>query len=284
MQKLQNKLNIGIYSLGLIGGSIYKGLVRLGGANLILCTRNKETIASLSGIGENISDNPDILSDAQIIFICSPISKVSDTLKLLYKINPGAIFADVASLKYDILKAAEQIEGCRFIGSHPMAGTENSGFDASFAELFEDAKWVITPSKYVNEADINLLRTIIELLGASPVLMDAQEHDRAVAAVSHLPMLLSQSTVYSVKNDENALMLASSGFRDMTRLALSNKVMAKDMLQLNKANIKSALENVVKYANELLTSEFFDENIESVIKTRKNLYNASGKNAFKNNG
>ena len=284
MQEFHNRLKIGIYSLGLIGGSLYKGLAKFGGANLLLCTRNKETVASLSKTGENISDTPDVLSDAQIIFVCSPIFKIVDVIRKLYELNPNAIFVDVASLKYDILAQIEQIEGCKFIGSHPMAGTENSGFKASFPELFEGAKWVVTPSKYINNDDVNLLCTIIELLGASPILMDAREHDKAVAAISHLPMLLSQSMVFNIKNDKNALLLAASGFRDTTRLAVSNKIMAKDMLQFNKKNIKSALEDVVKYANELLLSEFFDENIETIIKTRKNLYNASGKNSFRNNG
>lgn len=284
MQQLNDNFKIGVYSLGLIGGSIIKGLKRAGGASLFACTRNQETVKTLADEGICASVSPEILKECDIIFVCSPISKTVDAIKELFAINPNALFVDVASLKSEIINGVQKIEGCRFVGSHPMAGTEHSGFNASFAELFEDAVWVLIPTNTSSEDDLNLLNLIITMLGAQVVILDAQEHDKAVAKISHLPMLLAQSLILSAKDDEKALALAASGFRDTTRLAMSNKVMAKDMLSLNKVNIKSVLEDVVKNAQELLSSDFFDENIDKIVSCRTKLYNLSGKNNFRNNG
>ena len=280
MQQLQNNFKIGIYSLGLIGGSIYKALIKNGGAEVYACTSNDETFEMLQKEGAYVSKYPDILSECDVIFVCSPISKTAETIKKLFEINKNALFADVASLKADITAEIEKTEGCRFIGTHPMAGTEFSGYNASFAELFEGAVWVLTPPKDAKQEDINLLSLLTTLMGAKPIIMNSLEHDRAVAAISHLPMLLSQSLMLSFKDDNNAMKLAASGFRDMTRLALSNKIMAKDMLALNKENIKQALNDVINSAQELLKDDVFDKNIDAIISARAKLYNSSGKNNF----
>lgn len=281
--KMRDSFKIGIYSLGLIGGSIYQSLLKYGKAKLSLCTRNKMTIDILKNQGADISDDPAILSDCDVIFVCSPISETVNSIKKIFTLNKKALYVDVASLKSDITKKIADMGGCRFLGSHPMAGTENSGYSAATDNLFEDAVWVIAPTEQSDENDINLLKLLVSLMGAKPLITGAIEHDMAVAKISHLPMLLAQSLVLSAKNDELALSLASSGFRDTTRLALSNKIMAKDMLVNNKANIKKALEDVITNAKELLSSDFFDENIDKIITTRTRLYNSSGKNNFRNN-
>lgn len=282
-QQLQANFKIGIYSLGLIGGSIYKALIKNGGAEIFACTSNDETYKQLLGSAAKVSKTPDILSECDLIFVCSPISQTANVIKTLFTINEKALYVDVASLKSDIVSEVEKIAGCRFIGSHPMAGTENSGYNASFAEIFEGAVWVLTPTEKSATDDINLLKILINLMGAKPVIADAESHDKAVAEISHLPMLIAQSLMLSFKDDKAAMMLASSGFRDMTRLALSNKVMAKDMLSLNKENIKTALETMISNAKNLLKDEIFDENIDSIISSRAKLYNSSGKNNFMEN-
>ena len=142
-----NNLKIGIVGLGLIGGSLYKNLVKNSFTNLYIYTQNQQTLSSILTNGNKASDNIDILKECEVIFVCSPISKTVKMIKNIFNINKTAIFVDVASLKSDILEEVEKLENCKFIGSHPMAGTENSGFSASFPELFDDAKWIITPSK-----------------------------------------------------------------------------------------------------------------------------------------
>ena len=278
-----NNFKIGIVGLGLIGGSLYKNLAKNSNANLYIYTQNQQTLETIISDGYKASNDLAILKECEIIFVCSPISKTADTIKKIFEINKIALFVDVASLKTNILKEIEKLENCKFIGSHPMAGTENSGFSASFAELFQDAKWVITPSKTASTDDINNLKKIINITGATIVEMDATEHDKAVAFISHTPMLLAQSLMLTTINDNNAKLLAASGFRDTTRLAMSNKIMAEDMLALNKENIKTVLQNIIDNANQLLETDFFQSNIENIISERKNLYNNEGKNIFKNN-
>jgi len=283
MPTYNKNLKVGIYGLGLIGGSIYKNLSKSKLYQLYACTHNEETIKQLQNNETIVSKEESVLSECDIIFVCTPISKTIDAIKNINRANPNAIILDVASLKNDILYEVSKIQSCKFIGSHPMAGTENSGFDYAFAELFEGATWVLTPSKNVDSADIEMVKMMIRLIGANPIEMDAEKHDKAVALISHAPMLIAQSLMLSCCNDKEALILASSGFRDMTRLALSNKIMANDMLQLNKENIKNSLENISNNAQKLLNSDFFNNKIDKIISTRNKLYTETGKNNFRNN-
>ena len=280
MKQLQNNIKIGISGLGLIGGSIFKALVNKGFTQIFAHSQNTETISKIKAIGFNADKDISILKECDVIFVCSPISATINSVKSMHKTNQNAIILDTASLKADILEEIEKIENCKFIGSHPMAGTENSGFDAAFGDLFIGAKWILTPSKYAVQNDIELIKEIINTIGAKPLIMDSKEHDKAVAMISHMPMLLSQSLMLSVINNESCLKLASSGFRDMTRLAMSNKTMAKDMLTLNKTNIKKSLETIIENANKLLSSNYFDDNIDKIISSRQNLYNHEGKNIY----
>ncbi len=284
MNQPQSSLKVGITGLGLIGGSLYKNLVANGFQNIVAHTSNPKTQVSVENDGNIASDSIEVLSDCDLIFVCSPISKTLNMVKKAFEINRKAIIVDVASLKADILCEVEKIENCKFIGSHPMAGTENTGFNSSFKELFKDAVWVLTPAKYVSEEDVKLLEDIISLIGAKPIKMEPLKHDMTVALISHMPMLLSQALTDAVIEDDSAKLLAASGFRDMTRLAMSGKVMAKDMLNLNKNNIKSALNLIIENANKLLDDDYFEQNIDKIIETRRNLYNKDGKNAFRNNG
>ena len=278
MTQLSKDIKIGIHSLGLIGGSIYKCLAEKGFKNLYALSHNQDTISQIKTDGYFASDDISILEDCDVIFVCTPISETINAIKEVFEINKNAIIADVASLKENILNEIEKLDNCKFIASHPMAGTENSGFNSSFAGLFMDANWAIIPSDKVSHEDIKLFKNLVTIMDAKVVELNSTEHDKAVALISHLPMLLSQSLVLTAKDNKEALLLAASGFRDTTRLAMSNKTMAKDMLQLNQNNIKTALQEVIDHAQELLNSDFFDNNIENIIQTRKNLYNEHGKN------
>ena len=280
MQHLQNNLKIAIVGLGLIGGSLYKALVAKNFKKLYACTQNQQTLKKISNEGYVASSELEVLKDCDVIFVCSPISQTVHMVENIHRINKSALYVDVASLKLDICEQIKKFDNIRFIGSHPMAGTENSGFDASFEELFLNAKWVLTPDENASLDDIELLKKLISILGALPVLMDAASHDKAVAMISHTPMLIAQALIEASQNNEQALKLASSGFRDTTRLAMSNKIMASDMLRFNKQNIKEALEHIVQCANNLLDDEFFAENIDEIIDLRRKMYDENGKNIY----
>lgn len=239
-------LNVGVIGLGLIGGSILKGLknkkYRLTGTS-----RNPETVKKAVEQGLISGTN---IEDADVIFICTPINKTIDTIKdVAGRAKPGAVITDVASIKASVMDFVNNSpEPINFIGGHPMAGTEHSGLDASFETLYEGAKWVLTPSKW--QSDTKILEEIIIALGAKPVIADPYEHDRAVALISHMPLFLSRALLGYVqehKESELAMELAAGGFRSMTRLAHSNPELATDMLSCNRTNILSSMDEFIDY-------------------------------------
>ncbi|MCD7740210.1 MAG: prephenate dehydrogenase/arogenate dehydrogenase family protein [Candidatus Gastranaerophilales bacterium] len=269
-------MNIGIVCLGLIGGSILKSLSN-GGNVLFAVTRNKETIKKARVYTENISDDISILSACDVIFVASPISKTIEILDLLEKIvSSECIVLDCASVKEFVMSKKRPY---KFIGSHPMAGTELSGFDASFKELFQGAKWVLTPSDNIKENDIIIAKNIIMQTGAEIIIADAKEHDAAVALISHIPLIAAQALFYSASCNNLALKLASSGFRDMTRLAMSNLQMAIDMKDYNSKNIDIALkklQNLLSFVNKTKDLNFLSD----IKNARSKMYSSEGKNIF----
>lgn len=273
-------MKIGIIGLGLIGGSLLKSLANkdFSGESLDLyaVTRNATTIENAKPYCKEISSNYEILKNCEIIFVATPMSNVLETLDKLENILPtSAIVSDVSSLKEFVMNKKYSYN---FIGSHPMAGTENAGFENSFADLFNGTKWVLTPQKNTKEVILQKLKNIIELTGAKTILSDAISHDRAVAKISHMPMLLAQALYKSVENDDLALTLASSGFRDMTRLAMSNVDMATDMINLNNKNIHNALEALNQALQDLENN--YNAQIIDIRKNRTKMYDKNGKNSL----
>ena len=222
-------MKIGVVGLGLIGGSIYKKLSQL----------NYEVVGisnSQNGKKSNITNDISKLKGCDIIFVATPINSTIQKLKEIETvINKETIVTDCCSVKEFLTKEKFNF---KFIPSHPMAGTEFSGYENSFAELFNGAKWIITP---LNNADTELLEKIIKELGAKPIITTPPKHDEAVALISHMPMIVSQALMETIKDNNLAQQLASSGFRDMTRLAMSNTEMAQDMVNYNNTNIEQSL-------------------------------------------
>ena len=264
---MEKGLKIGIVSLGLIGGSILKALY-----NKYECycysTSSPDNAFKYT---KNISNDIKIISDCDIIFVCSPISKTLDVLKKLNDfLKPSTIVLDCASCKKELLNKKFNFN---FILSHPMAGKEQTGFEASDEFLFKDSKWLIEKNNTIAEE-------IIKETGAIPFVVDMTQHDYMCAQISHLPMLLAYSLFYGA--DDNSKKIASSGFRDMTRLA-SNPKMSVDMLEFNNKNINKALDCLINNINNLKKLSY-DEKIklfnELSIKRAK-MYNKDGKNVFK---
>ena len=267
-------MKIGIISLGLIGGSLFKCLTE-SEHEIYAVTRNKETIEKAKKYSKNISDDYNILKECHIIFVASPINKTVEILdKLENIVHSDTIVLDCASVKEFITKKKRPY---KFIGSHPMAGTEFNGFDASFKELFRDAKWVLTPQENIDEKDMSVAKDIIKLTGAQTIIATAKEHDFAVALISHMPMLIAQALFKTASNNELALKLASSGFRDMTRLAMSNPIMANDMLNFNSENIIEAVQMLNSSIDNLKNSKYF-ETCTDIKQTREKMYSKEGKN------
>lgn len=253
-------MKIGIIGLGLIGGSIFKDLNKLG-YNVIAVSQSQH--------GEKIFKNYDVLKDCDIIFVCSAMNKTLSILDELEKIIlPKTIVTDVCSLKSFVCK---KYRPYIFIPSHPMAGTENKGYESSFEGLFNGATWVFTPFKTTPQEPINKLTNIVKKLGAKPLFTSPQEHDEAAALISHMPMLVAQAIFKASCDNPLAMKMASSGFRDMTRLALSNEEMAEDMININHKNIQNAVLKLYKSIGEL-TSKNYKEQIQKIKIERKNMF------------
>lgn len=267
-------MKIGIYALGLIGGSLLKALH---GYEKIAVTRNPDTINAAKQYASLVSDDISTLKECDLIFVCSPMNKTLAVLDELETIvSPNTIVADVCSLKKFV---TEKKRPYRFIGTHPMAGTENAGFEHSYRELFEGAKWIITPDSDTNHEDLEKLKMIISSVWAKPIIMNPAEHDRCAALISHMPMILAQALMNALGDEKEALKMASSGFRDMTRLAMSNTEMASDMLELNRENIEAALGLLSGSVLELLNCDY-TQKITEISKARTDMYNQEGKNVL----
>ena len=265
-------MKIGIYGLGLIGGSLLKALH---GYEKIAVTGNENTLEAAKLYASVVTKDAERLKECGLVFVCVPMNKTLEILdKLENIVPPETIVADVASLKSFVL---EKKRPYKFIGTHPMAGTENSGFEHSFKELFEGAKWIITPSEGISSDDINKIETIIKSVWAHPVLIDAKTHDRAVAMISHMPMLISQALMLAAGENNLAMKLAASGFRDMTRLALSNTEMAADMVNFNRENIDESL-GILSASIDRLLSGDYKAQIDEISKSRRSMYDSAGKN------
>ncbi len=267
-------MKIGIISLGLIGGSLFKCLSRTE-YEIFGVTRNKEAIEKAKHWADNVSDDINIIRDCNVIFVASPISKTLEILDRLETIvNPDTIVLDCASVKEFVMQKKRPY---KFIGSHPMAGTEFSGYESSFKELFEGAKWVLTPSDNITKKELEVIEVIIRKTGAQPVITNAKDHDEAVALISHMPLLAAQALFKTASENPLAMRLASSGFRDMTRLAMSNLQMAQDMRTYNKKNITKAvqsLQNLISCLENTKDVEIFAD----IKNTRSKMYSEEGKN------
>lgn len=252
-------MKIGVIGLGLIGGSIFKAS----------SSNHKVVAVSRSVKGENISNDYNILKDCDVVFVCTPMNA---TLEVLDKLNeilaPSTIVTDVCSLKEFV---SNKKYNYKFIPSHPMAGTENSGWEFSFAEMFNGAKWVITPidGEVLQEQDV--LESLILEMKAEPIITSAKDHDKAVALISHAPLVIAQALCQNIKDNKLAQALASSGFRDTTRLALSNTEMANDMVQMNRENINLALEGIKDSIEAVIETDYLN-NANKIKNFRKNLY------------
>lgn len=271
-------MKIGVLGLGLIGGSILKSLSQ-NGHQLFGVTRSAETLKKAAPFCVDVSNDVKILSQCKIVFVCTPISKTLESLRSLENVvSEKTIVADVASVK-GFLK--NEKFSFVFIGSHPMAGLETSGFDVAVENLFVGAKWVLTPSCDVCQKDISALKSIIQNTGATTLLATVDEHDEAVAFISHLPLFVAQALFKNIENNELAHSLAASGFRDTTRLALTNPCLAVDMLNYNKHNLQKTFELFQKNFAQIVNND--NDYFELALKlseSRRNLYNQDGKNNY----
>lgn len=248
-------MTAGFIGLGLIGGSIAKGLKRSDTSIKIMAymrTREKLEQAKKDGIVDVILDGIDEkLSECDIIFLCTPVEYNADYLRQIQPLlKKGAIITDVGSTKTNIhdTVTALHMEDC-FTGGHPMAGSEKTGYENSTDHLLENAYYIITPTAKTPASFVERMTEIAKAIGAIPLVMDYKEHDFTVAAISHLPHIVASSLVNLVRDSDNKeermKLLAAGGFKDITRIASSSPVMWEQICMTNSENLSLILKRYI---------------------------------------
>ena len=245
------KHKIGFIGLGLIGGSIAKAIRQYYPEyEIVAFDKNKETLAlatqeSIIDVAATTID--DNFNHCNYIFLCTPVSFNTAYLKQLTNyLHEDCILTDVGSVKSSIHKEVEAL-GIEeyFIGGHPMAGSEKSGFINSKAMLIENAYYVLTPTRKVSQEKTDAYVKFVESLRSIPIILDYQEHDYATGTISHLPHIIASTLVNFVRDTDtkNELMknLAAVGFKDITRIASSSPTMWQHICLKNKENISHIL-------------------------------------------
>ena len=251
-----DSVKIGFIGLGLIGGSVAKAIRKYyPDHEIIAFDKSRETLAL--AVQDNTIDTAcasidEHFGSCSYIFLCAPVACNSAYLAQLKTIiNENCILTDVGSVKTSIHEEVIALDmEENFIGGHPMAGSEKSGFANSRAHLIENAYYVLTPSAEVPQEKIDAYRELVTTLKAIPVILDYREHDRITGTISHLPHLIAATLVNYVKDhdteDELMKALAAGGFKDITRIASSSPVMWQQICLKNGTNITQILDGYIQ--------------------------------------
>lgn len=247
---------IGFIGLGLIGGSIAR-TIRKFHPDYRLLAFDKDRSALAEAVSLNVINGICDIEDEQLyncdyLFLCAPVEfNVEYMEKIKASLGENCILTDVGSVKSVIHEKVTEfgLEG-RFIGGHPMAGSERSGFSNSSDHLLENAYYIITPGGEVALEKISDFTELISSLGAIPLVITAEEHDFITAGVSHLPHIVASALVNLVNlldNDAQYMkMIAAGGFRDITRIASSSPVMWEQICLENQKNISTVLDEFIR--------------------------------------
>ncbi len=237
-----------VVGLGLLGGSVARAArARHVAAEVVGVSRTAAVLAEARARGvidQATSDLVQGVREAELVVLCTPVGTLPDLVRTAWPhLQTGAILTDVGSVKGEVVAAAE---GCpprgdaAFVGGHPMAGSERSGFAASRPDLFEGATTILTPTSRTPPEAVARVRAFWEALGSRVRILSPEAHDRAVAAVSHLPQLAAYGLVAAA--DGHALALAGRGFADTTRIAASAEALWTDIFRGNRGPLLDALE------------------------------------------
>jgi prephenate dehydrogenase len=236
---------LAIVGVGLIGGSLALALKAAGVVGKVVGVgrgmANLETALSYGIVDEITQDAAEGVRDADLVFLATPVCSLGPvTRQMMEHLKPGAILTDGGSVKQAVIDAIEPHlrEDVHFVPGHPIAGTENSGAEAAFASLYQDRRCILTPTQNTDEAALQKVSRMWEIVGSQVVVMDVEKHDRVLAAISHLPHMVAYALVNSVgaydRYNENILEYSAGGFRDFTRIASSDPTMWSDIALTNR--------------------------------------------------
>lgn len=260
-----------IFGPGLIGGSVAMALrSRAPGMRISAWGRRREQLDELlcSGLADTATTDPaEAVRDCDIVVLCTPVGTMPDLASALAPaLAPGAVVTDAGSVKGCVVAKLTPILGDRFVGGHPMAGSERSGLAAARADLFQGAACIVTPSTESSASALETTCSFWSLLGCAVTRMDAAEHDRLVARLSHLPHALAFALMNLVIDTlpDKAQDLAGGSFRDATRVAASDPALWTGILTENRTEVAAALREMSRLLKSM-ASALGDQKDDSLL-------------------
>lgn len=262
-----------VIGVGLIGGSFAAAIRKSGMAGRIVgvgrSQRNMEHALTRHIVDEIATDIASAVHNADLIFLAMPVGQTSDVMmKLAAHVQANTIITDAGSTKQDVIAAAHAHLSLQsrhhFVPGHPIAGAEHSGVQAAQADLYQNRHVILTPLPETSPESIEHIRGLWQACGAHVSLMAADEHDRVLAATSHLPHVLAFTLMnhlrHGASQPDDLLRFAGSGFRDFTRIASSSPEMWRDICL---ANRESLLAQIEAYQNELQALADILQNVDA---------------------
>jgi len=251
-----------VIGVGLIGGSLARVLREKGAVDEIVGIGRGEANLKRGvelGVLDRYSLDPrEGVRGADLVFVATPVCTIPAVVaEIAPYLSPGCIVTDGGSVKEFVVNACEPLmpPGTFFVGGHPIAGTEHSGVEASFATLYQGKRCIVTPTGNTDAAALEKVVELWTIAGSAVPLMDPVQHDRVVAAISHLPHMVAYSLVNAVDGYDrfggDLLSFSAGGFRDFTRIASSDPVMWRDIALTNREAILETMDFFTGYLEKL---------------------------------
>lgn len=255
---------VAVLGLGLIGGSVALALAARGLATSIVgydaAPEAAEAALARRAITTFARTPAEAVRNANVIVLATPPRSLAALLEEIRReVLPDALITDVASTKREIVDVAERVlpQPQRFVGGHPMAGSEQTGIAAASADLFRAAEWCLTPTERTDSQAVEQAASLVRALGAIPRVLPPHEHDKLVALASHLPLAVAAALVRATTGFptwDAASALAASGYRDTTRIAAGSPQMGRDILLGNAEEVVAALDAFLSAVADLRAS------------------------------
>ena len=252
-----------IIGCGLIGSSLARAIKENNlSSQIVSSNRSEDTnkrVVALKIVDDSDSDTKKMVTNSDLVIIATPLSSYKDIiLKIKDSLKEGSILTDVGSVKENIVDLVEKFvpTNVSWISSHPIAGTEESGPEAGFSELFKNRWCIITPSKKAKKQDIKILDTFWKKIGSKVDIMDIKQHDYILSITSHIPHLIAYNIVSTSidvqdEKDTGIVKYSAGGLRDFTRIAASNPIMWRDIFIQNKKNTSKMINKFIKNLEDL---------------------------------
>ena len=268
--------HLAVIGVGLIGGSLIRALRRKGCVGKVSgysrTSVSLDTALSLGVVDEAGTDIATVVENADVIVVATPLATNADMFAAMRDVlKPDAIVTDVGSVKGPVIDAAREMlkprQFSRFVPGHPVAGTEKSGVEASFAELFDAHRVILTPVKETDKAALDQIENMWRSAGAEIIHLPAQQHDAILAATSHLPHMLAYALVdclAGMNEHEDIFRFAAGGFADFSRIASSSPLMWHDICFANRDELLAVMERF-QVQLQALTEAIRDDDRAAVI-------------------